>query len=524
MSSILLINGSRLVSGVQYPGISSIAAFVKKAGHRFVFFDTAGYTPVVAGKEQKSSDLSEGTIHAQHKSVPNLKDMPQKKPLEKLLVDLDNTIADKKPDVIGFSCFSDDWPFVLFLIRHVYDTHLKIPIIVGGVHPTVAPEQVIKHPEVTAVCIGEGEEPIVELLDSLDKGRMDTSIPNFWFKNKRIANEPRPALEYTSDTPFCDWDHYDDLHFIYPFDGKLYRRGSVSLGRGCPHACSYCVNSFYKNKLYDFGYKVRIKSLEYAIEEILYLKNRHNLNFLRFWDETFLCVPIDYLREFAKIYIDKINLPFTIETTANSISSEKLRLLTDMGCQSMSLGVETSNENLRKNVLKKNISDVCFSRAFSLIKDYGMRKSVNFMFFLPHQTSDDMYQDIGYCRDNNIEVAAPRIFYPYVGTALREYCLDNELIDCSILERIENENAITSLSDLSSKRMSDQDTVLKFDDETKQAGKIYLENFFLFQEIPEWMHGWLFILLEQKDTIPKAVFNELYTAVDKKKFGLPKKI
>ena len=516
MSTILIINGSRLVSGVQYPGISSIASFVKKAGHTFRFFDTAEYASTVITKEQKNS---KELIHVQHKLVLN--NELQRKPLENLLVDLENSIEELHPDVIGFSCFTDDWPFTLFLIRHVYDKYSEIPIIVGGVHPTVAPKQVIKHMQVTAVCIGEGERPVVELLNSLDKGKIDTSIQNFWFRTDQgyIANKLRPALEFTEEVPFCDWDHYNDLHFMYPYNGKLYRRGSVSLGRGCPNFCSYCINSFYKNKLYDFGYKVRIKSLDYVIEEIAYLVNKFELNFLRFWDETFLCVPMDYFRAFAKRYSNRIGLPFTIETTAPSISSEKLQLLVDMGCQSMSLGVETSNEDLRRQVLKKNISNSCFSKVFALIDQYNIRKSVNFMFFLPHQTIDDMYQDIGYCRDHNIKIVAPRIFYPYAGTALRNYCLNNNLLERAALEKIEDENVIHSLTDLNSKRMSDQDTVLKFDEETKQAGKIYLENFFLFQEIPEWMHGWVYKLLEQKNTIPNIIFDELTTIVYKKRFG-----
>jgi radical SAM superfamily enzyme YgiQ (UPF0313 family) len=220
------------------------------------------------------------------------------------------------------------------------------------------------------------------------------------------------------------------------------------------------------------------------------------------------------------MYSDRVSLPFTIETTANSISPEKLQLLADMGCQSISIGVETSNENLRKSVLKKNISNSCFSETFKLITKYGLRKVANFMFFLPHQTAEDMYQDIICCQDWKIEAASPRIFYPYLGTALRNYCLDRNLLDCTLLERIEDEYAINSLADLSNKWISFQDTVLKFDDKTKQTGKILLENFILLQEIPQWMHKWANKLLEQRNNIPDMVFNELNATVYKKRFEM----
>lgn len=522
MSTILIVNGNRLFSGVQYPGIASIAGFVKKAGHTFEFFDTAEYMAAVTNNEQKSASSFDGPICIQHKSVSDKNEIFEKKPLKELLTDLENTIENTSPDVIGFSCLTDDWPFTFFLIRHIYDKFQEIPIIVGGVHATIAPDQVIKHPQVTAVCIGEGEKPLVELLDSIDKGKMDISIQNFWFKSEQgyIRNNLRPALKFSDEIPFLDWEQYNDLHFIYPYEGKLYRRGSVSLGRGCCYSCAYCINSFYKDKLYDFGYKVRFKNLDYLIEELVYLKNKYQLGFLRFWDETFLSVQMDYFKSFANEYSDKVCLPFTIETTANFISRERLRLLVDMGCQSISIGVETSNEDLRRNVLKKNISNSCFSDAFKLITDYGLRKVANFMFFLPHQTIDDMYQDIRCCQEWKIEAASPRIFYPYLGTALRNYCLDKNLLDIALIKKIEDEYAIGSLDDLSKNLVCFQDTVLMLDEKTKQAGKIFLENFILFQEMPEWIHEWVYKLLEQRNIIPDMVFNELNATVYKKRFEM----
>lgn len=520
MSTILIVNSSRLVSGVQYPGIAAIAGFVKGAGHTFEFFDTAEYTPTVAGKRE--NPRLEGQIAMQYKSVFDKNSMSQRKPLEGLLVDLENIIEEKSPDVIGFSCFTDDWPFTLFLIRYVHDKHSGIPIIVGGVHPTVAPKQVLKHYQVAAVCIGEGERPIVELLDSLDAGKIDTSIQNFWFRSGQeyIINLPRSALKFTDETPFCDWEHFNDLHFAHPYEGKLYRRGSVSIGRGCPNSCAYCINSFYRTNLYHFGYKVRVKNLDYAIEELLYLKNKYKLEFLRFFDETFLGVPIDYFRSFAKMYSNRIDLPFTIETTATSISSEKLQLLVDMGCRSVSIGVETSNEDLRIHTLKKNISNSCFSEAFRLLADHGLRANANFMFFLPHQTIDDMYQDIRYCQEHKIEAASPRPFYPYLGTTLRGYCSDKNLLNHASLEKVEDENSINSLSDLNGYRLSSQDTVLRFDEKTKQVGRVLMENFFLFQEVPEWMYGWIHKLFECRDNIPNMIFAELVSAAYKKRFEL----
>jgi len=520
MAHLLMIQCNRLVAGVQYPGISSIHSFLKKKGHEFTLFDVAEYTPSFVFAEKNKSDSNKEPVSLQHKHVEEDRKFPEKKSLVHLVEDLLYTIEKESPDIIGFSCFSDDWPFAYFLIRQIHSQHNEIPIIVGGVHATVHPAQVIMHPQVKGICIGEGEGPLTDLLNSLDQGHINTRIPNFWFREngKIIKNDMRSVLDFNDEHPFLDWDIYSDIRFVYPYEGKLYRRGSVFLGRGCPYSCTFCVNSYFRKQVNKKGCSVRIKSAEFAIAELEHLKSRHHLEFLRFWDETFLSMPMTYLNTFARRYSKKIDLPFTIETTANSVNADKLRILADMGCQSISMGVETSNEKIRKEILKKNISNTQFFEAFRLMGKYGLRRGANFMFFLPHSTIRDMYQDICLSREWEIESPSPRIFYPYRGTELRDYCLDEKMINLALIKKIENENAIESLENLSDSWVSYQDSVLNFKGKDKKLCKLLMENFILFQEVPEWLHEWLYRLILKKDVKSTKILNDIKTAAYHKRF------
>ena len=525
MPSLLMVQCNRLVAGVQYPGISSISAFLKRAGHELHLFDCAEYTPEVTTHRdvsEKQGKLQDHFLPLLHKRVTNGHATIPRKPLENLLDDLKETISTLQPDFIGFSSFSDEWPFTIFLIQTIKRTFQDARILVGGVHPTISPDSVIKFKEVLGICVSDGELPLVQLLNAFSEGRLETNIPNMWFrgedgtviKNKVASN----STVFNSGTPFLDWDIYNDHHFLFPFEGKMHRRGSVALSRGCPYSCSYCVNDLYRTQFGREGNGVIRKSVDYAIREITYLKNKYNLSFLRFWDETFLAMPWAYLEEFCQKYMEEINLPFTIETTANTINEKKVRILKKIGCVSISLGVETVNEEKRQGLLNKKIPNSRFESAFRVLHELDMRYIANFMFFLPEQTIEEMYQSIVFCQENHIKYPSPRIFFPYPGSWLRSYGEQNDLFDVKALQAIEDESQITSLEDLSGDWVTANSTVLKVDSSKFVMGKRLLDNFILLMETPLWLHGALLKIIEQSHPHQSEQILEITKAVYTKRF------
>jgi len=522
MASILMIHCNRLVSGVQYLGISALASFAKKAGHEFSLFDCSHYSWTTTKETYSNFRYLNNRIDLEYKHVNGDVSIAIKRKAQNLILDLQQKIEGEQVDLIGISTFSDDWPFALFLIRHIHSKFTNIPIIVGGIHATAAPEEVIKHPEIAMLCVGEGEMPLVELLNSIDKGKLNLSIKNLWIKHEGeiIKNPLRPLMEFQENFPCLDWSIYNDTNFYYPYEGKLYRRGSVFLKRGCPYKCTFCINDTYY-RMYDEE-KISLhylKSVEYAIREISYLNKEYDLEFLRFWDETFLALPYKYLVHFSELYVKEINLPFTIESTANTVTRKKLSLLADMGCKSISIGVETSNESLRKKVLKKRISNLAYEKCFEMMDEFGLRKVANFMFFLPHQTLNDMLQDIQLSKKWGIDHPAARSFYPYIGTSLRDYCIENDMVCLDRLKEIEDENSVQSIECVSDKFSTSQDSVLKFSDKIKHEGIMLLSNYILFQETPDWMYNMLKKHILMNDKLSNKIIYEIEYYLYMKRFG-----
>ena len=167
-------------------------------------------------------------------------------------------VAGLRPDLVGISLFSAMAPDATVITRAIQD-RLGVPVIWGGYHPTIVPEECI--PIADMICIGEGEEPLLELVTALAAGRDPAAIRNLWFRReaKVIRNPLRPLLQDLDALPFFD---YQDAGKYY-FDGRSLiprrplqpssGRGShfqahyvIQTGRGCPFHCSFCSNSVLK--------------------------------------------------------------------------------------------------------------------------------------------------------------------------------------------------------------------------------------------------------------------------------------
>ena len=120
--------------------------------------------------------------------------------------ELAHQVVNKKPDLICFSVLTLNYQRSLIIARLIKKINKKIPIVFGGIHPTCVSEIVIKEKAVDIVCVGEGENALAELLPSLKKGNLDTSINNLWFKKgkKIIKNPLRPLISDLDKLPFPD--------------------------------------------------------------------------------------------------------------------------------------------------------------------------------------------------------------------------------------------------------------------------------------------------------------------------------
>jgi len=341
--------------------------------------------------------------------------------------DLLECVSSFVPDLIGLSIMEDTSLTGLHLARTCKGRFPGIPIIVGGVYCTTQPERVISQDAVDIVCVGEGEQALPELLRRMELRVPFDDVANLWVKQSGrgvVRNDVGPPSSL-DDLPFPDLSLVADRHLYAPFAGHAYKMTFVESQRGCPRRCGYCCNQIFLDAYARFGARyLRRKSIPRLIEELVYLKNAHGLNFIQFTDDDFLLRPAHELGEFAVLYTQHVGLPFWIQAEARNVTDEKVGLVRQAGCISISIGVETGSEYILREVLKRNTPRQGTLRAFDVMHRHGIRSSANVIIGVPDETREQVFETVELIRQCEPRSINSNIFIPYNGTILRDYSIE----------------------------------------------------------------------------------------------------
>ncbi len=400
--------------------LTAIAGMLEKNDHKVEVFDTSFYKEAVVMEPRKRKE-----------EVGIYKPVKNPRPIEfnttKLMDDFEKKIKEFSPGIIGFSCMSIEYPLTLKLAKYVKDNFPAIRTIIGGIHPTIAPNEVLRNKFVDIICVGEGELALSELCNMMDAGTDFTNIKNLWFKkgDSVIKNNVRDYVDL-NQLPIPNWDYYSLQHIYGALDGRMWRMGPVESSRGCPYSCTYCINHILQNLYCKVGKKYhRAKTPEKWIAELKNLKERYNVEMFYVLDETFLAMPTDSLRKIADLYKNEVNIPFFIQTSPLSVTEEKVKLLKEMGCYLVTMGIENGNPEIRDKILKRPINDETIINAFKIFKKYGIKASSFNMVGVPFETRQDFFKTVELNRKCRPDTLAASIFIPYKGTFLRQVAIEN---------------------------------------------------------------------------------------------------
>ncbi|PIS36516.1 MAG: hypothetical protein COT35_10760, partial [Nitrospirae bacterium CG08_land_8_20_14_0_20_52_24] len=237
-----------------------------------------------------------------------------------------------------------------------------MPVIWGGTHPNVAPEECIQVSDM--ICIGEGEHPMLELASQFAKGENVHGIQNLWIRTEKeiIRNPVRAPVQDLDSLPFPDYGH--EGKYLIEDDsvsGKDPALGAFNLNvmgsRGCPYHCSYCCNSVFRQIYKGKGPPVRRRSVDNVLEEIESMRERFpGLQRIDFIDEVFAWDK-SWSMEFTAKYKKRVNLPFQCAQHPNMVDRDILEMLTDAGLERVEVGLQSGSERIRREVFERPVSD-----------------------------------------------------------------------------------------------------------------------------------------------------------------------
>ncbi|HEX9659069.1 MAG TPA: radical SAM protein, partial [Rhodothermales bacterium] len=281
-----------------------------------------------------------------------------KKTSEQELNNLKAVLAEFRPDAIGISTLS--WGMTLAgRISEFLRKHFTVPLLWGGTGPTLEPDRSMQFADL--VCVGEGENILDEIGQRLNGRQPLDGINGTWCRlpDGSIQKNPKRPVSNLEEIAVPAWE---SSHMVL-IDGdtvernfsdtSAYRDRSYQMmtQRGCPFACSFCVESFYQK---EFGKKdsLRRMSPQKAIRELKHAKDVLGYETVTFMDDVFTVNP-RWLTEFCELYKKEIGLPFFCYTYPGVHDFEMLRMLEDAGCHAITIGVQSGSQRILNEVFDR---------------------------------------------------------------------------------------------------------------------------------------------------------------------------
>lgn len=352
------------------------------------------------------------------------------------------------PDVIGISLVETQRKYAIDFCKDLC-SYCRGFVICGGPYPTMDPEGCLSLEGVSAVCIGEGEDALLELIAALECGSNYRNIRNLWFKlpdGSILKNKLRP-FKNINELPPEDKELFDLNSLLRLKNFQL----ETMLGRGCNSHCSYCINHSYLEQYRHFCEErvtvkeyVRSKNKGTVLAEIKNaISNHPEIQKIAFIDDNFL--GYQDLQNFCMRYDKEIGLPFICNVNPLSLDATKGRWLKDCGCEIIRLGVESGSERIKREILKRPISNQTIAEASQVASDLGLKTSFYNMMGLPTESREEVFETLRLNALLKPDIVKLMTFYPFKNTALYDLCARLDLIDYEKKETLDNYDTFSCL-------------------------------------------------------------------------------
>ncbi len=370
---------------------------------------------------------------------------------QSLVEDLLDRVADC--DLVGISFLSAMFDTAVQVTRAVQVRHPDKPVVWGGFHATTMPHQSLEF--VDMVCVGEGEEAFLELVERLEEGRDPGDVRNFWFRRpdgRIVANPVRPLLQDLDALPFVDFDFHDDwswddrqAHLVrldparYGEVGPRYvdRSGNLRLAyktmitRGCPHRCAYCGVAFHHD-LYRGQRYLRRRSVGHVLAEIVdVLRRCPDIGIVHFQDDVFFATSTEEIVRFAEAWKREIGLPFRAQCSPTTINEEKYAAAVGAGLVFTELGIQSGSPDVLR-MYRRGVTHTQLLAAVDLITKYVSRTQIpdyHVILDNPWASTDDVLRSLHLLwalpTPYNL---LPSSLVPYPGTEFYRRALDEGLV------------------------------------------------------------------------------------------------
>jgi len=379
-------------------------------------------------------------------------DKKNKKSNQKII---DQKFSDNKFDILSFTSVYSEFNFIKEIAQYI-KTKYNVFSILGGVHASISPEESYLN-IFDAICIGEGEEALLELVQKLEKNEDISLIKNLWIKydGEIIKNKSREFIQNLNTLPFVDRDLWQP--FIFDKNTRL----TVLLGRGCPYNCTYCCN--HKLKKVADGKYVRLRSPQNIISELKYLTEKFPTTTEYFFevetlgaDLSWLETLCQYLYDFNKDREKKLSFSANLRVYDNLNVETVFKNLKKANFEAIIIGLESGSERVRKEILNRYYANDTIIKTVASARKYGIKIGVFNLIGLPTESYHDFLDTLAINQKIQPDWHATSIFFPYKGTVLYSKSENMGLLPNDLNFSDERQRAVLDLPDFNKKQIQKQ--------------------------------------------------------------------
>ena len=339
-------------------------------------------------------------------------------------MNLSDKVREVRPDIIAYSFHNSGFDDIVASHSEAKKHHSFISIA-GGPDPSFSPER-FNESGMDAYCVGEGEGPWQDFLTAVDRGEPYHDIPNLI--TEKGVNPVRTLVGELDELPMPDRDLIIANSYLRNASKKTFY-----LTRGCPFKCTYCYNSMFHNLYKGKGKFVRRFSVDRVIAEMKDVKSKYKMDFVRIGDDLFAIKVDDWLEEFAEKYSKEIGVPFSCYLRLDLVGDRLLKALKKAGCYSVKLSLDSVNEHVRNNVIKRGAGKgrdlQMLTENVRKFHEYGINTWVNYMLTVPETSLQDDIDTIHFSKRAKVTLPHYSTLVPTKGTEIYDYCVEKRLFD-----------------------------------------------------------------------------------------------
>lgn len=327
-------------------------------------------------------------------------------------------IDETRPVLVGITGFTTEAPAAAAVAEKIKVRWPHLSIALGGPHATAVPEEVLSdYPSIDMCVVGEGEETTLQLLKTLSGQGDDLSqvrgIAYRTHPSMVKVNKPRPQIDNLDSLPFPAWDLFEIKYYNDIF--------MVSSSRGCPYPCYFCTPSY-------LGRKTRVRDFRKVADEIEHIVKKYDARKIQFADATLSLMEENTHRLCQEIIDRGLNgkIEWVCETRADSVTQPLLEKMKEAGCKWIALGVETGDERILREVIKKGETKGHIRNAVRLAKNVGIK--VRCFFLLGHytETTETIQNTIDFAIELNPDALSFGLLVPNPGSQFRKMAAEGK--------------------------------------------------------------------------------------------------